>query len=987
MDDHRQRFPSPFILLLRVNLLQAVRRVTQAGSKSGLLTVMIGLFLLFYPLIASGMFYAGLRYVSKFPGLGDMLIERLVFLLFAFLFMLLLFSNIVVGYTNMFRNQETRFLQTLPFSANNIFRWKLIETTFVASWAFMLLVAPLLLAYGIFQSQQPGHQVGWQYYILTPPLVLMFILLPSIFGCWIAVFMARHLDRSLFQTTAVLLLLALIYMVIVYLQPDAASVQTLETRVVDLTDRLLSKTQFAQFPFLPSYWLSSAITNWVEGAKSLAAFFVLVLVSNVLFFGFLGFTETGKYFYKSLFATLSRGSLAGDWSNAARLIPRLCAQLILLAWFLPIIDFHPLKEHWHQRLAPLTQSYAAQKKSDVIQGQDLGRWVTNQVTQLEPQLARGAFYALKPGLRRLTQRSASGEMQQLGPDLEHLINANIRQNLSGLDIVRRRTVLRGKAEEFSDEPKATLMPEAASTLTTLLHKIGPLKTKGTSVQFAGRANISPVNTNDMYRIHMRKKITKVDEKQEPIDETIWVTDHGNYLEGHLVAEGNQLRLNLHNPFPEDETPAGVVGIDANSFWHSQTSPPNGEPDKGNFSWILGHVVPAVYSQQPEPVQHAGLPLVSLLAIPVLALLAWVINSRAVHLLGALATIGLFIVLVAQSNHWLAVLDGGKGSSAFGVAGSQFIGIGVWIMLFFALVQGVFTIWQKPLCSQYEAWYLSRAQREKDKDFHYRPSTAEFIMRRIPFISSDVLALLLKDIRLFWRDTAQWGQSLILFGILGVYILNLRFFTEQFTSLFNDGRLSGDYFFKLVSFMNLAACALNLATLTTRFVYPQFSLEGKRLWIVGMSPLGLERVVKVKFLLATSISLLISFPLIWLSSNMLQLPTVQKLFFCGAISVMAIALNGLAVGMGVMYPNLKEDNPSKIVSGFGGTFCLVVSFVYIGLAVMMLGISSPFGSPWQMLGRADVGQQMIYMGMFIFVSLTVGLGPLWYALHRARNFEH
>ena len=67
MDDQPQRFPSPFILLLRVNLLQAVRRVTQAGSKSGLLTVMIGLFLLFYPLIASGMFYAGLRYVSKFP--------------------------------------------------------------------------------------------------------------------------------------------------------------------------------------------------------------------------------------------------------------------------------------------------------------------------------------------------------------------------------------------------------------------------------------------------------------------------------------------------------------------------------------------------------------------------------------------------------------------------------------------------------------------------------------------------------------------------------------------------------------------------------------------------------------------------------------------------------------------------------------------------------------------------------------------------------
>ena len=531
------------------------------------------------------------------------------------------------------------------------------------------------------------------------------------------------------------------------------------------------------------------------------------------------------------------------------------------------------------------------------------------------------------------------------------------------------------------------MPETADTQIIFLHKIGRLEIKGTSILFAGRAGPLPLNTNDLYRLHLRKNIAKVDEEQQPTSETIWVTDHGNYLEGNLSAEGNHLRLNLHNPFPEDKTPAGVVGIDANSFWHKQTSPSNGEPTTEKHRWILGHIVQAVHTQQPKPVQHAGLPLVSLLAIPLLALFAWVINSRTFHLLAALATIGLFIVLAAQSGHWLTVLDGSNGGSAFGVSGPQFIGIGVWIMLFFALVQGVFTLWQQPLCARYEAWYQSRAQREKERDFHYRPSAAESIMRRIPFISSDVLALLLKDIRLFWRDTAQWGQSLILFGILGVYILNLRFFTEQFTSLFADGRLGSDYFFKLVSFMNLAACALNLATLTTRFVYPQFSLEGKRLWIVGMSPLGLERVVKVKFLLATSISLLISFPLIWLSSNMLQLPTGQKLFFCGSICVMAIALNGLAVGMCVMYPNLKEDNPSKIVSGFGGTFCLVVSFVYIGLAVMMLGIGSPFGSPWQMLGRADVGQQMIYMGMFIFVSLTVGLGPFWYALHRARNFEH
>ena len=40
--------------------------------------------------------------------------------------------------------------------------------------------------------------------------------------------------------------------------------------------------------------------------------------------------------------------------------------------------------------------------------------------------------------------------------------------------------------------------------------------------------------------------------------------------------------------------------------------------------------------------------------------------------------------------------------------------------------------------------------------------------------------------------------------------------------------------------------------------------------------------------------------------------------------MTFTFNGLAAGVGVLYPNFKENNPSKIVSGFGGTFCLVLS---------------------------------------------------------------
>ena len=41
---------------------------------------------------------------------------------------------------------------------------------------------------------------------------------------------------------------------------------------------------------------------------------------------------------------------------------------------------------------------------------------------------------------------------------------------------------------------------------------------------------------------------------------------------------------------------------------------------------------------------------------------------------------------------------------------------------------------------------------------------------------------------------------------------------------------------------------------------------------------------------------------------------------------AFTLNALAVGLGAVYPNFREDNPSKIVSGFGGTLLELMTFL-------------------------------------------------------------
>src|SRR5450432_64743 len=180
---------SPLWLLVRVNALQSWRKLLAVREQSRLLTGLIGSFIIGYLVLAFELFFHGLKFIAKFPGLGAVLTERLLYTLFAFLFALLLLSNLVISYSNLFRNRETAFLLTLPVSTQTIFRWKFIESTLLASWAFLFLIAPLLAAFGLVRG------VAWDFYPVTILLIGLFVVLPGVIGAWIAILVGRFLDR------------------------------------------------------------------------------------------------------------------------------------------------------------------------------------------------------------------------------------------------------------------------------------------------------------------------------------------------------------------------------------------------------------------------------------------------------------------------------------------------------------------------------------------------------------------------------------------------------------------------------------------------------------------------------------------------------------------------------------------------------------------------------------------------------------------------
>src|SRR6185295_13131757 len=134
------------------------------------------------------------------------------------------------------------------------------------------------------------------------------------------------------------------------------------------------------------------------------------------------------------------------------------------------------------------------------------------------------------------------------------------------------------------------------------------------------------------------------------------------------------------------------------------------------------------------------------------------------------------------------------------------------------------------------WHVSQGLRSQ-KRYAGRGLVDRFVAALLFFVDRNVRLIVAKDLKSFVRDPVQWSQFLIFFGLLAVYFLNLRGFAYQ---------LKVPAWKALIALLNLCATSLTLSTFTTRFVFPQLSLEGKRFWLLGVAPASRGMVITGKF---------------------------------------------------------------------------------------------------------------------------------------------
>lgn len=573
-----------FRLLAEVNIRITRRNILALRDKSYLMVSVITLFVLGYWIAGYSVFYMGFSRLAQLPGLQIIVLDRMLYLFFAFLFLMLMFSNMIIGYSTLFKSQETQWMLTLPVRSLDVFRWKLLETTLLASWAFLFLSAPLMVAYG------NARHVSPDFYLKVFLLFIPFTLIPSALGSIIILVVTRYLHRRVFKWALFGLSAVGIAAAVTFLKPMTA--ESLESQqVVATLNQLLHNSNVTVQPMLPSYWVASSMIAWGEGWSGRGMFYFMVLLSNAMMAMLVCVTVSRRLYYEG-------------WSR-------------------------------------------------------------------------------------------------------------------------------------------------------------------------------------------------------------------NHSQGHFQL--------------------GVPLLD-------------------------------------KPIN-----------LPHPALVEWIVN-----------------------------------------------------------------LWPR----------MHHATR----------------------------ALVIKDVRVFWRDTSQWSQFVIFFGLLGLYVLNLRSVAYDWQN---------EYWASFISFLNLGASSMTLATLTTRFVFPQFSLEGKRLWILGMVPYGLKHVLLEKFWLSSVCSATITVSLMLTSSFMLRIPGWLTLLFASTILAMSFALCGIAVGIGALFPNFssgstasqRDDNPARIVSGFGGTFCFILSLAYITLVIGSEFL--PMYYSYAANSFADRGQPWGLVFSWIFVSVLSFLAasiPMTLALKKVENLE-
>ena len=188
---------------------------------------------------------------------------------------------------------------------------------------------------------------------------------------------------------------------------------------------------------------------------------------------------------------------------------------------------------------------------------------------------------------------------------------------------------------------------------------------------------------------------------------------------------------------------------------------------------------------------------------------------------------------------------------------------------------------------------------------------------------------IKDVKLFFRDTTQWSQLILLAVLVVVYLFNIK------TLPLHRGEPVGFFYITLVSFLNLGLAGFVLAAIAARFIFPAVSLEGRHMWLLRSSPLDLGALLWSKYWVGTIPLLGLALLLTGVTNMLLEVRPFMMVLGLVAIVCLTFAIGALALSFGALFPQFETENAAQIPTSFGGLVYMMASVAL--LAVVIFGL--------------------------------------------------
>jgi ABC-2 type transport system permease protein len=241
-------------------------------------------------------------------------------------------------------------------------------------------------------------------------------------------------------------------------------------------------------------------------------------------------------------------------------------------------------------------------------------------------------------------------------------------------------------------------------------------------------------------------------------------------------------------------------------------------------------------------------------------------------------------------------------------------------------------------------------------------------------------LVLKELRVFFRDTTQWSQLILLAVLVLVYVYNIKFLPLR-------GEGMTFFLINIVPFLNLVLAGFVLASIAARFIFPAVSLEGRTFWLLRSSPTAMRDVLWAKFWVGTLPLLVLALIIVGMTDYLLQVSEFMFAVSVFSIVFMTFAMCGLAIGFGTLYPQFETENAAQIPTSFGGLVFMMTSVAVIGAVIILearpvysyLGAKAYGGQP-------DTTAMFVGFGLALALCAACTVVPISIALRRLETIE-